>query len=303
MRFFMKSLSDNFEKMTSALKDTLLNQEFVCTTCDVWTCRGQSYIGMTVHFLTNDFERKSFVLSFRQLKGRQTNEELSTEIAQVLNEFSLSKDKVTHVVTDGCSAFTKGFRLFGSQDQMAKQSEFEDIPNEDESNPEDDAQFMQNEDGEFFEANEINLPSADNMVPNDLDDEDTTESEHVTNSESSEQQTLLDGLVANENERETSNTTIELPPQRRCVSHQLHLVANDFEKKLPVNPNQLLVNAVSKLQQLWVRTHKSAMAKTICKEVTVLRLLRSIKQHTKFFFILSIGIKLCIASTSGHQME
>lgn len=275
--YFMKSLSANFDTMISALKNTLLNQEFVCITCDVWTCRAQAYIGMTVHFLTDDFERKSFVLAFRQLKGRQTNVELSTEIARVLNEFSLSKDKVTHIVTDGCSAFTKGFKRYGSCDEMA--ALFEDIPNEDivediESNTEDDAPFMQNEDGEFFEANEIILPSADNIETNGFSDAATIEREPETNADSSEYQTLLDGLVANENERETPNTTIELPAQRRCVSHQLHLVAGDFEKKLPADANHILVNAVNKLQQLWVRTHKSSMAKTICKEVTFLILLR-----------------------------
>lgn len=263
-RYFMKTLGAKFNLMKSKMKCVLNEQEFVCVTCDVWTCRAQSYIGMTVHFLTDNFERKSSVLSFRQMKGRQTNKELSTEMASVLHEFNLPKSKVTNIVTDGCSAFTKGFRLFGTCDRVT-QSEIEDIPNEDiEPSDCDETDFMQNEDGEFFVTNEINLQTNDEIYNNVSSEDETNDGIDI------EQQILLDGLVpTNRNDSETANNlnTIELPEQRRCVSHQLNLGSQDFEKNLSSGPKLVLVNAINKLQQLWVRTHRNSMAKTICKEV------------------------------------
>lgn len=271
-RYFMKTLTEKFQSMTTALKSILAKQESVCMTCDVWTSRAQAYIGMTVHFLTSDFERKSYVLAFRQMKRKQTHKELVTEIAGVMREFSLTKDNVTNIVTDGCSAFTKGFRLFGTCDRLAthSQSEFEEIANEDNENDEsnesgDFLPFIQNEDGEFFIANELNLEPGDNSITNNLDADEEDEIDV-------EQQSLVNELLSHNDEHEVPahrDNTIDLPAQRRCASHQMNLASQDFEKNLPNGPKSVLVGAINKLQQLWVRTHKSAMAKTICKEVYI----------------------------------
>lgn len=64
---------------------------------------------------------------------RQTNKELVQEINTMMKEFNLTKENVTNIVTDGCSAFTKGFRLFGTCDKLTEHSstEYDEISNED----------------------------------------------------------------------------------------------------------------------------------------------------------------------------
>lgn len=267
-RFFQKTLEEKFLIMMLKLKNILAEQKYVCTTCDVWSCRCQSYIGKTVHFLTSNFERKSFVLSFRQMKKRQTHKELSESMALVLKEFDLDKNKVTNILTDGCSAFTKGFRKFGSCDQLANHSETElgEITNEDDDDNLDDRYpFIQNEDGEFFVANEITLESPDPVAIVEVD-----EAEAEPQQEEIDDNNLINELMIHQIQNETEpqpNSTIELPEQRRCVSHQLNLLSLDFDKTLPTGAKTILVKAINKLQQLWVRTHRSSQAKTICKEV------------------------------------
>lgn len=50
-----------------------------------------------------------------------------------MKEFNLTKENVTNIVTNGCSAFTKGFELFGTCDKLVEHSstEYDEIPNED----------------------------------------------------------------------------------------------------------------------------------------------------------------------------
>lgn len=60
---------------------------------------------------------------------------------------------------------------------------------------------------------------------------------------------------------------INLPPQRRCMSHLLNLISRDFQKDLSNQANQALVCAMSKIQSLGNFIHRSSRAKTICLDV------------------------------------
>lgn len=60
--------------------------------------------------------------------------------------------------------------------------------------------------------------------------------------------------------------TIELPAQRRCVSHILNLISSDFEKALNPTAKAALIAAVNKANALWTYTHRSSRAKTLCSE-------------------------------------
>lgn len=69
---FMNFLKTRYEEMKTSLGQLLSKRRYLCVTADVWSSRSQSYLGMTVHFLNESFERESFVLAFRQLTTRQT---------------------------------------------------------------------------------------------------------------------------------------------------------------------------------------------------------------------------------------
>lgn len=109
---FMKFLKEQYDEMRKRLRLLLDKQKYLCITTDVWSSRAQSYLGMTVHFINENFERESYVLSFRQLHHKQTYKELTSEIVAVLKEYGIVVDKITHIVTDGGSAFCKAFKVF-----------------------------------------------------------------------------------------------------------------------------------------------------------------------------------------------
>lgn len=154
---FMKTLSQNYDKMKVAMINTFKKQMHMCITCDVWSTKADSFLGMTIHFLTESFERRSFALAFRPLKTKQTNDKLAFEINKVLSEFELTKEQLTNMITDGGSAFTKGSKIYGKEDPLTSHQTIEEIPLEDDVDMNDVLPFMQNEDGEIFLSNTITL--------------------------------------------------------------------------------------------------------------------------------------------------
>lgn len=108
---FMNFLKNQFDDMRKRLRALLEKQKYICITTDVWSSKAQSYLGMTVHFINERFERESYVLSFRQLKHKQTYEVLTSEIVAVMKEYGIDVDKITHILTDGGSAFCKAFKV------------------------------------------------------------------------------------------------------------------------------------------------------------------------------------------------
>lgn len=65
---FMTTMEGRFKEMKSSLREILKQQKYLCITADVWSSRAQSYLGVTVHFINNSFERESYLLAFKELK-------------------------------------------------------------------------------------------------------------------------------------------------------------------------------------------------------------------------------------------
>lgn len=96
---FMSKLSTMYDEVKAELKRTLKTQKYVCVTSDVWSARGYSYIGITVHFINAKYERKSYVLAFRPITGKQSYDVLTKIITNVFKEYDLEVCKITHIVT------------------------------------------------------------------------------------------------------------------------------------------------------------------------------------------------------------
>lgn len=180
----MQSLSTRYDQVRTKLVDILKEQKYICITTDVWSSRAQAYLGMTVHYLTSTFERKSFLLAFRSLNEKQTHEVLAAEINKILEEFGLPNYKVTHILTDGGSAFCKAFKRYGNQhDTFVEDIQIEDIITEEPTDVVPSMPYIQNEDGEFFLSNTLYL----NLTSNRFDSlDDTDEEENVSPSSISE---------------------------------------------------------------------------------------------------------------------
>lgn len=273
-RDIMKCLSEHSTTLKAALIEKIGKQKYVCLTCDIWSSRAQSYFGMTVHCLNSNFKRESFVLAFRQMNHKQTNKEINLLIRDILRDYKINPKKVTHIVTDGGSSFCKAFKQYGISVDMLVENNLV----EDEDQDENQMPFMQFEDGEEFYSNIIDLDAVDYERNNfEFSDGDEFSGDSHQNEEFDEFQ-----LTANDEFSEmlsTSNNATDqatesdeyavlpLPAQRRCLSHLLNLLGNDFENFLTDKAKECLVLACSKLQALWVFPRKSSQAKTYSKEI------------------------------------
>lgn len=266
---FMKNLSEKFLAMKAKLIEILAEQKHVCLTCDVWSSRACSFLGVTAHYKSKDFRTHSHVLAFRKLKGKQTYLELGTEIENILNEFNLPKSKITNIVTDGGSAFCKAFKEFGKGNDMLVEEIIWDEAIENSENDEDsdkaenstiELPFMQNDDGELFYCNLLNFEQ-------EILEEDGDQSENDTNFENGEYDIFRDLVSPNQCEPPVNRPKVDLPPQRRCLSHLLNLISNDFEEALPPIVKSAFITAYNKLHALWIFTHRSSHARAICEKV------------------------------------
>lgn len=235
------------------------------------------------HFIEG-YNRRSFVLAFRQLKYKQTYYELATTIDSILSELQTPSEIITNIVTDGGSGFCKAFRVFGkSQDTLVETNiteeadieELAHIENSDASERNivlENLPYMQQSDGELlfsniltFDRNNLyELPSTSRNEPNAENISSDLEGHEEDNDEIN---FFHDIAQADQPEQNIQRKDIILPPQRRCLSHLLNLVYSDFEKKLSCVARSALVNSISKLHALWIFTHRSSHAKTICLEI------------------------------------
>lgn len=222
VRTFVRKLDEKFDHMKNKLIVTLKSVKYVCVTCDVWSSRSQSYLGATIHYLSESYERMSYVLAFRPITGKQSYEILAKMLSNIFNEFEIPIDKITHVVTDGGSAFCKAFRVFGKRDDETEEEIYETI----DSDPEDEELNLElpfiRHGNDFFMSNEINFNRSLHAVEFDpLFEEDRDSDESCSNNDISKAESVL------------------LPKQRRCFSHLLNLTPGDFEKELKEGPQYI----------------------------------------------------------------
>lgn len=231
----MSTIGRKFDSMKNELKNLLKKQKYVCATCDVWTARAKRFLGVTVHFISKKYQRRSYVLGFRQLEGKQTFEVLAKEMSDIFKEYGLTVDKITNVVTDGGSAFCKSFRIYGRRNEELLIEERTDEPDSNEENM-DVMPFMQ-DDGEYYTSNIIDFSNLTEREQSQPDDEFSLES--------IEENELLEPT-----EPISPHEIIQLPPQMRCVSYMLNLISGDFDKALDGSIKTALVSAKSKLHSL-----------------------------------------------------
>lgn len=254
---FASTLQTQFEILKLKLTEKIAEQQYVCSTSDVWSSRAQSFFGMTIHFLNAEFKRESFVLGFRQLKYKQTNKEIAEIILKIFDDFNISTSKVTHMVTDGGSAFCKAFKKYGvGVDSLVERPENSNR-NIEINNV---IHFNEEVDDELDNSIDIELPEGTDISQDD--EFDDFEEETISN----------EIPIASEIEN-SWRAPQPLPPQRRCQSHLLHLTGGDFEEALNGRAKTVLVRTLNKLQALWVFPRKSSQAKTYSQEVLGVSLL------------------------------
>lgn len=233
---------------------------YVCTTADVWTSRGKSFLGMTVNFVDNaTLKRKSYVLAFILLDAKQDYKNLGRVIHAIHKFHGLTNGKLLHTVTDGGSNFCKSFRMYGDTNANTT---INMLPVQEDPESEDEEGNNQIETNERI-AELVDLYDHADTV--DLTNEEIVA--HPIDLTKVAPERDLDDDVLDALTDPDENT--KLPPQMRCFSHLLNNAGTtDFENKVKASSVSKKWDAVmAKLQRFWYLTKKSSAAKQICKQV------------------------------------
>ena len=97
-------------QMSTNLKLLLSKIRFASLTTDVWTDRRlRSFLGITIHYLDENFEFKTYVLRCKYIYYT-TGIAIKSELDNVIDEFAI-RDKLVRIVTDNGSNMVKMGRL------------------------------------------------------------------------------------------------------------------------------------------------------------------------------------------------
>ena len=91
----MEHLKDLYSEEKLQVKKKIDNAFAVALTIDFWTsCSVDLYLGVTVHFITEDWKLSSFILQTAEVKERHT----ITNIADLLNDVTDKPIKAGNIV-------------------------------------------------------------------------------------------------------------------------------------------------------------------------------------------------------------
>ena len=115
------------------MRDKLKKAKTVNLTIDLWSNRQmQSYIGITGHYISEEWSLESFVLGCNRVVGQHTAENLMLWYDEIVSDFCVS-EKVKHVITDSAANIKKAFTaLPGYEDDLGNNGEPEEEAEESE---------------------------------------------------------------------------------------------------------------------------------------------------------------------------
>ena len=78
--------------------------EYCALTTDCWTSRNnESYVGLTIHFLTPDWEFAHFVLENKELPVSHTAENLAEALKEILSDWKIQDSKISCTTIDNAA--------------------------------------------------------------------------------------------------------------------------------------------------------------------------------------------------------
>ena len=93
-------LPAKYETVKASVTDTLSNASCCSLTTDMWTgCHSRSYMAVTAHIVSDDWEIKSFCLATCEVTSAHTANNIAAELSAVIAEWKLDT-KVIGITTD-----------------------------------------------------------------------------------------------------------------------------------------------------------------------------------------------------------
>jgi len=114
-KHFTGAVQAKYTEVREKLSCVLSDVEHISITADTWTSIAvQSYLTVTVHYVSKEWTLKSHVLGTLLLEERHTGEHLSEWIVEMLANFSISPSKVVAVVHDNASNMLSAMNILMS---------------------------------------------------------------------------------------------------------------------------------------------------------------------------------------------
>ena len=99
-KHIMKVLHDLYDNIKARLQAELWSVEYVALTTDHWTSHAlDSYLGVTAHFVNQDWELVARVLTTKEVRERHTAVNVADDLRTVIEEWNLAP-KVAGITTD-----------------------------------------------------------------------------------------------------------------------------------------------------------------------------------------------------------
>jgi len=239
-RTVIRNTKTIFDGNSKIIKSLLEKADYVCTTADIWSGKKRSFLGVTAHWIDENYDRQSAALACRRFKNPHNFSRIADLMQEINIDFGLNLNKVVATVTDNGSNFLKAFKEFGITEDAMQVIEYNDFPDDGER-----PDLLVNSDTNLLPEAQ---PSTSKSRGSSMLEEDGTDIFEITN------------------ENFPQAFSRALPQHVRCFSHSLNLcMAADLNKFFKDHTSAREVNksVISKCTFLWNCTSRPKTAEVL----------------------------------------
>ncbi|KAH7678440.1 zinc finger protein, partial [Aphelenchoides avenae] len=105
----LRVLPQVYKLVVASIQSHLEHCQFLSFTSDVWSGPCNSFISLTVHGITEEWNRFMFVLAVREFSGSHTAERIEQIVYDLLREWDLDRERVHVILHDQASSMISAF--------------------------------------------------------------------------------------------------------------------------------------------------------------------------------------------------
>lgn len=109
-----------YEQHEAWLQTIFSEQKWICLTADIWSSKNRSFLGVSGHFMDENLDRQSYVLSCKYFPAPHNYQTISEFFQLVYSRFGINSRSIVATVTDNGRNFVKAFQTFGRNDEEFK---------------------------------------------------------------------------------------------------------------------------------------------------------------------------------------
>ena len=218
----------------------------MATTADAWSAAGNSYLGVTCHWIDEEsLARKSCVLACTLMTEAHTGDYIARMLDDIHRRFNI-EDTVVRTTTDNGSNFCSAFRKFGKPSARIEAIAIDD------------------------ECQESDMDTMSRQFAPRVSLFKVTVEDAITEGDGTEFIPLFDTL---DQEQVMKNGLYNLPAHARCAAHTLSLIGADDVNKNKHKFDSVHVSALEKATAIWTYHSQSDKFKMTVKKVSKFLLL------------------------------